>query len=216
MLKRFALFLLPFFMGLLPASADLVNGDFEDGTLNGWSLHVYEYNDLGSIPSVVSYDATVQTGRYRDSLAAYFRGSVLAEEADSAGQVWIEFSQIFEAQAGQSLQFDNFSTWSGDPFAVTAFYSLSLAGSGTVWSGAMLLFEDDGLSTTWTSLSSGALTESGQYELFFQFEVYAGGPLAESEFKLDLDNIRLVPEPTSIALWGLAGIILACVRRVRA
>lgn len=131
----------------------LPNGDFETGTLDGWTVSHYEDYSAGT--EEVFFDAytTVASDRYTNSNAALLYSYADANNgSDANGIVELGISQAFTGEAGQQIRFDcyfsfdesviggwtDFYVWAQLDFGGTTVWSLSLpvnsAGSG-VWSG---------------------------------------------------------------------------------
>ncbi|MGD0383396.1 MAG: PEP-CTERM sorting domain-containing protein [Thermoguttaceae bacterium] len=197
------------------AQADIVNDSFENG-LNGWTAsrtgigyYVAELDNSSYLPTDGNYDAW---------FSGYAEAGTLPYLMDMSASI-ISITQTFSASAGQILQCDamnsSSSTYSGPPGGyanVTAL--IQVTGTGYNQS-----FSPSG-NSSWTTLSFASFPTSGTYQIVCRVDAHVtdGMELNESPpptyiyypatalIDFRLDNVQLVPEPSTLILL-FAGVI---------
>jgi hypothetical protein len=210
--------------GRSPVSAGLVNGGFETGDLTGWNslgaVTVATGFDYGSAGTVSAFEGTFAarlssgSGIAASDIAGAMGVDEATLEASNGGLDATQGSLVFQsvdAVAGDVLGFRwNFVEQDYLPFDDWAFYGVKFNNDPTsVVKFASLATVGPGGGSTiagWQSLNY-TITQSGNYTFYFGI-VDALDVALPSE--LWIDGIRsgnpTVPEPTSIAVFGLLGL----------
>ena len=217
--------------GSAPAHGDIIDGGFETTSLNisadsvntyqsqydyqgqypSWGAVADVMNDAGPFASVQTINGGASEG------SQYVNLSASTGQAQSAtwGQAILGSSFSFTASAGQTLQFDyRMSTsfvggpmpGSNPPFTFDL-GQVGAEGGG----GSIVVYPGD--SAAW-STESIAITNSGLYQLNFAVYAYTEGATSAS-VSVGVNNVRLVPEPSTLILLGIAAIVLPGYARQR-
>jgi hypothetical protein len=202
----------------VPASAGLINGDFETGDLTGWTTFVTLHGGLGSEPpAVVLFDtngdgiasnaARFQVGQVSGNIgggAPQEGGGVLQSFVTGAGELLISVDIAAEgasnASAGLfSLLFDHVVVDTHD------FGDIGLSG---------------GLTIERSTLSASTMVTAGSHEM--EILMTRGAGIGGTPYQY-LDDVIVsgsalspVPEPSSITLLGVGLLITALSRSRRA
>jgi hypothetical protein len=187
----------------------LLNGNFESGNLNFWTLFATPNGGLGpGLPNVISFD-TAGTGTPSD--AAQFQvGEVNFDATQQGGG----FYQAFTSSAGQYVLSANIAARD---------VNLANSDAGT------FSLSIDGISLANLSLGSinpsqtirgtlGATVALSAGLHIFQFEITRGfqdaGGLGNTPLEyVDNLSVTAVPEPSGLCLFGLAALLVAAVKR---
>jgi hypothetical protein len=225
-LRRITICVIMLTLAVLPniASADVTNGGFETGDFTGWStigVASIETAAYGAGPTEGSYQALVISedgSLVSDSTIETFLGLAagtldgLIDDDATAGSA---IKQTITASAGDMLTFDwNFLTdemvGTVPDFTFVSIVSgtseiLADVGSSTFVSSATTFSNETGFTMfTYTFPTSGTFTLGFGVMHAWDNEVDSG---------LLLDNVTIIPEPTTICLLGLGA--LSLLRRKR-
>lgn len=208
-------------LGAAHASAGLINGGFETGTVTPWTaagqVSVVSGNtySVGTVnPQSGAYAARmISAGQSAGDLAAIMGVSEATLEASNGGINATNGSMIYQSAAanvGDTFVFNwNFVEQDYLPFDDWAFYGISInGGPATVTKFASLASVGPGAGTTingWEALSVN-ITQAGNYTFYFGV-VNAYDTGLDSDLWIDgvtgTGSLGDVPEPASIALLGL-------------
>ncbi len=185
------------------AHAGIVNGSFENG-FDGWTIGT----PSGSYITIYNSQYIPTDGNYD----AWFSGIV-----ESLAQVSVfsynDIRQTFSASAGQILQVDamNSSSTYASPPNGNAEVNIYFNVSGNNY------FEYVHLSgnTSWTTLSFPPFPTTGEYQIDCAVGANAipggeGPPQSQATIDFRIDNVKLVPEPSTFVLLfaGAIGILV--------
>jgi hypothetical protein len=212
MIKIFAIAGLMLAATIGQAHAGFVNGSFEDG-LTGWTA-----SDLSLVSVVSSYQGIAD-----DSLApggptfGPASGDYFATLRGGDSEAYTTLSQTFSAVAGQTLSGSAFFKANDtEDFNDDAYVKLIGANGLELFSSSVSAVDDYG-STPWTSFSH-TFTVGGSFTLeagVINILAFDAG----FDSVLGLDAVQLsaetVPEPASVALWGLGAVGILIARRKR-
>ncbi len=198
-------------VNLEEAKAAIQNGGFETGDLTNWTASL---PGLASVVTTASYLPAGSAGTWSPAEGTYF-----ALLRAGAADTYTLLSQEFTAAAGQVLSFSVFFD-AGDYIDDDGYVSL-LVGTTVTPLYAKSVVGVDGVGENgqdgWTSVSHEFLSD-GTFTIEAGVRNYSDNIFAS---QLGLDNVSLsngtepiVPEPTTLAIWGtLAGLGLVAGRR---
>ena len=204
-MRKFLVIVLSLALAGVSSANVLVNGDFQTGNANGWGTWggtaVTDQDNGGA--------ALPQTGR--SSAGGY---------GDYAGKAWGPWwgawgnsghNQVFAASAGQSWTMTgDLMMLSNDPITSNAFGVLKLvfkdAGGTEIWGQDLGQVNASSIPDVWQNLSLTGVAPAGTatveaLALFFQ-------PNGDGVGAMFYDNMTLTPEPATLALLGLGGLVL--------
>ena len=172
------------------AKGKIINGDFQTGTTAGWTV--------GGTGGQVTITQDIQ------SLDEFAR---LISQVTAQGESTMTLSQTFTAQAGDLLTMD--IRYVGQP-GYHPGIDLDAEGWATLTEvgGApedIFHFHGSLVVWPWASIPAVTIPESGTYELQFASysRVTGGGQYDTADAWVDVNNVVLTPEPTSLLLLGL-------------
>jgi len=189
----------------------IVNGGFETDGLNGWN-----YGGSGvSYSCGVVEDAAAPEGSHYTHMAvasdAFFPG-------DYEAHLWFGPAAPFSASAGDVLTFDyRASTWTTDPLAGEGTVTAAVEGAALAWIPLQLN------GTNWATASL-TLPATGDYNFLIHVDawslIYNDGNqtiIGASSAAMDIDNVRVTPEPSTLLLAavGLIGLLAYAWRKRR-
>jgi hypothetical protein len=202
--------------GMSQAASIIPNGDFEAGSLNGWTMNAGA--DPGHSPTVIGYNTTsgIYNGAYGESVPTPINGltSGVYFSADSAAQS-ISRSLTLTGNTPYTLSFDFYAPQNGrdNPFDASLVATLNGSAISSVFSADSLTDGWNYYSTTFTS----SLATLYDFALNFQ-----GGGSTAADFVVDnvsiapvLSIAAAIPEPSTWAmmLFGFASIGFVAYRR---
>jgi len=202
-MKKLALVIAMFALAGVASANLLTNGDFSTADTNGWTA----FNGTAVTDQDNSGNPLPQTGR--SSVGGY---------GDFAGKLWGSYTgewgvsgmfQAFSASEGETWTMTgDLMMLSNDAITADAFAVLKMAFKDSL--GNEIYGQDLGqvnassTADVWQNLSLSLAAPAGTASvealaLFFQPTAYTGAGAAY------FDNVTMIPEPSSIALIGLAG-----------
>jgi hypothetical protein len=207
------------------AQADIVNGSFENG-INGWTVSrtgVGYYNGNVDNSSYLPTD-----GNYDAWFSGYAEAGTLPYLMNMSASI-ISITQTFSASAGQILQCDAMNS-SSSTYSIPPVGSGGYAGSANVYAdigvtgiGYSQSFHLSGISS-WTTLSFASFPTSGEYQIVCKVDAHTLTGLALNEsppptyiyypatalIDFRIDNVQLVPEPSTLILLFAGAIGFLC------
>lgn len=182
------------------------NGHFENG-FDGWTT---DYDDGDSNVRIDSWEREHYAVISAGATASYFYSPAMG---------YASISSFFIADAGQSLILDFKET-----YLRTSGYYANASGRIEIldYTGTPIFVRDlETAASDWINWTSGIFPYTGQYCLNISARVDVDvdlstppNPLSKPEqtsavFLVDVDNVSLVPEPSSLMLFGI-GVISLC------
>lgn len=209
------------------ASADLVDGDFQDNLMNPViqsSMNYVDHNNAGWVGS--SMDLYTNGANYGIEMDGQFFG---AADHYYVGQIWTE-SSVLSSTA--SLTFDilsqNYTDSVTNPVVTVEFFSFD--GSAGTWR-KVGLQNNNLFNGGWTQIGSTLNVDisggvgsyqtanidlSGNTDLIYGIRI---GLSSTSDGTFEdtfvMDNVSIVPEPATVGMLGLGALISLLIRRIR-
>jgi hypothetical protein len=227
--KSMYLALIAVLLSPMAANAGLINGGFEDGNLNGYTVGAL--TGIGSAAVAMSNTTNYSPGSWGANVTtAALEGNFMLVLGAGSADVWQEVSQTITLAAGQTLQGSAFFDWGDYWVAPNAFpdgakveildsmgaaialpwftdgtdYCLVFCNPGTGQAGAESGWID------WSFTAAAA----GSYTLVYGVMNTADGGGPNQTFGY-FDAASVVPEPGTLALFGIGLIGMGLTRRRR-
>lgn len=195
----------------------LINGDFEANNLSGWNVSRTGHGTYQS-------EAAAVGGTTSNSLVGWLYSGADGSIYGTSGDSQVSLSQTFYALAGQQLRFDYFTYCTDSAGAFRSFtnqytcaaQALLSFNEVVVWS-MSLPVDPSGNLLDWGTVFTDVFEQSGDYTISFVLETWAQysipleAPAAVS-LSAELDNVQVIPEPSSVLLMAI-GAIAIIVRR---
>jgi hypothetical protein len=192
---------------ILPAHADIVNGGFENPLLPNFGIDGWDQNIIYIMGSGHQEDLTVSIDSPGNNSPNCVKlVSNVSTYDHTIIQTQVTISQVFHADAGQTLSFDAEVYRFGNNIG---FDQVELQGlNGNTYSNSIGL-----PNTSWATYTFPSFIEEGDYQVIFeQMDLVTwipeGDPVAFEENTWRIDNVQL-PEPSIISLLGLFAIGIA-------